>query len=939
MKKINRFLSILFAMLLIASMHSFSLAAYALNGMGTHEHPYLITTAAELQAVNQNPAAHYKLAADIDLRDQNFIPIGNADDGAFSGSFDGNGFTIRNLNVFAGKYAGLFGYSEGAIQNVSLEGIYVYGTRYVGGVVGHNSSFGTVQNCSVTSGEIEAKGGIGELYAGGIVGLNSGLASGKFSNRASVTANHTNSNAFAGGIIGRSDTELAVSANNFGDIMSSVRYAECSYAGGLVGSSKAITAEDSYNTGNVFSSGSQTTCYSGGLIGYNDDIATVINSYNTGHIDSQGGYVPGAFGSGYTVPTYSGGLIGYSGSALTSTNCSNTGNISSTQASGGLAGCSGNTIVTNGYNTGSLTSIGVNRWSCSGGLIGSLGSRHSFVINSYNTGSIYSYYAGGLVGNEKTDITVTNSYTSSAASIVSTQAIWGVSGEYRTERELQNSSLLTEWDFADIWTCQSEINSGFPTFKTLASPLSINISNTTILKDETLQLRALKNGVAEDVSWSVTSGTALVSSTGLVFAEETGEVTITATDAEGNKANCNIHVMCSNESVALNDFAIKIRTTSTRNVAFGNPNSNDYLVSVASSDSDILSVTGWGGVYCRFVANAPGTVTISFETAQGRKGACTATVTNYAESLSLPSSITIVRGETSLLPATTTPAETSSVISWRSSDERIATVDSSGNVTGVSAGKAIITAKTDNGLQKECVVTVHAPVKDILFTKGTIEVPLGLTDYVEIVTDPIDPTDQITFSSNSSCVSIDSATGKVTGNSIGTAIITAKASSGVTAKCCVTVVNIPVVVTDVTLDQSEFALEQGYAFQLKAAVSSDVETNARVSWASSNSAVATVNNDGVVIAVAPGTADITASAGDGYSAQCVVTVTGTEQPASGDVNGDSKVNSRDVAALQKHILETELLTGDSLAVADVNGDGKINSRDVAELQKRILEID
>ena len=59
----------------------------------------------------------------------------------------------------------------------------------------------------------------------------------------------------------------------------------------------------------------------------------------------------------------------------------------------------------------------------------------------------------------------------------------------------------------------------------------------------------------------------------------------------------------------------------------------------------------------------------------------------------------------------------------------------------------------------------------------------------------------------------------------------------------------------------------------------------------------------------------------------------------GDVNGDGKINSRDVAALQKHILESEPLIGDALAAADVNTDGKVNSRDVAVLQKHILEIE
>ena len=56
----------------------------------------------------------------------------------------------------------------------------------------------------------------------------------------------------------------------------------------------------------------------------------------------------------------------------------------------------------------------------------------------------------------------------------------------------------------------------------------------------------------------------------------------------------------------------------------------------------------------------------------------------------------------------------------------------------------------------------------------------------------------------------------------------------------------------------------------------------------------------------------------------------------GDVTGDGNVNSRDIAAMQKHILGTNVLEGELLAAGDMTGDGKINSRDIAALQKKIL---
>ena len=56
----------------------------------------------------------------------------------------------------------------------------------------------------------------------------------------------------------------------------------------------------------------------------------------------------------------------------------------------------------------------------------------------------------------------------------------------------------------------------------------------------------------------------------------------------------------------------------------------------------------------------------------------------------------------------------------------------------------------------------------------------------------------------------------------------------------------------------------------------------------------------------------------------------------GDLNGDGKENSRDIAALQKQLLSGDVVSAFVFAAADVKADAKINSRDIAELQKKIL---
>lgn len=85
----------------------------------------------------------------------------------------------------------------------------------------------------------------------------------------------------------------------------------------------------------------------------------------------------------------------------------------------------------------------------------------------------------------------------------------------------------------------------------------------------------------------------------------------------------------------------------------------------------------------------------------------------------------------------------------------------------------------------------------------------------------------------------------------------------------------PVTVTGVTLDKTTMDLVAGNSATLKATVAPENATNKTVTWASSNTAIATVDTTGKVTAVAPGTAIITATAADGSgkTATCKVTVT------------------------------------------------------------------
>ncbi len=101
-----------------------------------------------------------KLMDDIDLKNAAFTPIGQSGVCTFMGDFDGNGKTIRNLNVeVSGEdRAGLFGWYNAmnddsvSISNLTLDGVYVKGEEQAGAIVGYmdpNVGSVTINNCHV----------------------------------------------------------------------------------------------------------------------------------------------------------------------------------------------------------------------------------------------------------------------------------------------------------------------------------------------------------------------------------------------------------------------------------------------------------------------------------------------------------------------------------------------------------------------------------------------------------------------------------------------------------------------------------------------------------------------------------------------------------------------------------------------------------------------
>jgi uncharacterized protein YjdB/beta-glucanase (GH16 family) len=243
--------------------------------------------------------------------------------------------------------------------------------------------------------------------------------------------------------------------------------------------------------------------------------------------------------------------------------------------------------------------------------------------------------------------------------------------------------------------------------------------------------------------------------------------------------------------------------------------------------------------------------------------------------------LTLPVSATNQLTATVAPANaTNKTVTWATSNAAVATVSTSGLVTAIAAGSATITVTTQDGLKTAtCAVTVYVPVTSVSVSPTTATIAINATTQLTATVLPSNATNKnVTWSSNNTTIATVSATGLVTGKAIGSAIITVTTQDGAkTATSTITVNNVNVPVTSVTLSPTTATLALPGTQQLTPTVLPTNATNKNVTYASSNTAIATVSATGLVTAVAVGSATITVTTVDqAKTATCAITVgTGT----------------------------------------------------------------
>ena len=217
------------------------LTAQFSGGSGTESDPYQVASIRDLVNVRNYPQAHFLQTDDIHLS-RNWQPIP-----LFSGTYDGNGYTIYNLKINNGENdnVGLFAVLlEGSLSRIRLEGGTLTGRDNVGALAGSNEG-GIIFQCSATVSVT------GNNDVGGLVGSNFGVIQQSFSHSSTITGKEN--------------------------------------IGGLAGANYAGEIIDSYSTKNI--SGVKST---GGLAGLNIVEGMIRNCYATGKVtgnDHTGGLI------------------------------------------------------------------------------------------------------------------------------------------------------------------------------------------------------------------------------------------------------------------------------------------------------------------------------------------------------------------------------------------------------------------------------------------------------------------------------------------------------------------------------------------------------------------------------------------------------------------------------------------------------------------------
>ena len=359
---------------------------------------------------------------------------------------------------------------------------------------------------------------------------------------------------------------------------------------------------------------------------------------------------------------------------------------------------------------------------------------------------------------------------------------------------------------------------------------------------------------------------------GVVKCLKPGAATITARLPSGTKATCVITVLRTTVSLDFPKLSLYQgefgQLTASLNPADGLYSSASF----SSSNPKVAAVDENG----RVSALASGYATVTAKLPNGSKASCAVTVKAATIRFSANVGNAYLGAETEL-EYTVTPAEGAySTPTWKSSDPTVVSVDAKGRVRGHKYGTATITGRLPNGVKASIRLTVKDP--GVKVSQDHIVLYMDSAKKLTAKEWPSTGAQvSLTCSNSNPSVAEIAADGSLTPKKLGATTITFTHPNGSTASCLVEVHDYEVYQINVTPEDS--SVEVNSTLQMHAEVLHALASNKSVTWSSSNTRVAVVNESGLVKGLRQGACLITATAKNGVKGQCQIYVAGTSYRA------------------------------------------------------------
>ncbi len=373
---------------------------------------------------------------------------------------------------------------------------------------------------------------------------------------------------------------------------------------------------------------------------------------------------------------------------------------------------------------------------------------------------------------------------------------------------------------------------------------------------------------------SANTAVATVTTSGQVIGVSVGQTTVSAV-ANGKEGTAQVTVTPeAAQTVTVSPATTTLRLTNQKVFTATAKNAAGSVITGrtfrwSSSNSSIASVDQTGNV----IALTPGNVVIAAD-ADGIIGNASLTVTNIpigACSLSPTTQKVTVTAQAQPVitlrdTANNVLSNTGRTLTWSSDNEVVATVSNSGVITSRKAGTARITASPIEYPNITCTTTLEAVDPRIVsatITPRTGSLRVGIprqftVSLADSLGGQIPAGRVVSWTSSTPAIASVSATGLVTGLSLGSARIVVNAE-GTKDSVTFTVTKVPV--ATVRLSPLSASVIQGQTQQFTATIEDSTGTAVTdriVEWSSSDPTKATVNTTGLVSTVAPGTVTISA---------------------------------------------------------------------------------